>query len=67
LQGGVFFKFAVDTHNIYGSDAFALKAASREIQGLKCIYHSHVDGLNIPIMYLIDYRGFRMIGKSRHF
>eukprot|EP00029_Vermamoeba_vermiformis_P008257 TRINITY_DN3807_c0_g1_i2.p1 TRINITY_DN3807_c0_g1~~TRINITY_DN3807_c0_g1_i2.p1 ORF type:complete len:963 (+),score=137.13 TRINITY_DN3807_c0_g1_i2:44-2932(+) len=61
LHGGVFFKFAVDTHNIYGSDAFALKAASREIQGLKCIYHSHVDGLNIPIMYLIDYRGFRMI------
>jgi hypothetical protein len=76
---GILFKFAVDTNLrlkgyvsfdywMYGgfrrSDHFAAKAAGHELKGLISYYSANVDGLNFPLMALIDYRGFRLIAMS---
>jgi hypothetical protein len=61
LFRGVFFKFAIDSHNIYGGDYFAAKAASREYNGVKSYFMSKIKGLYVPMMVLVDYRGLRLI------
>lgn len=37
IKNGIMFKYAVDSKNIYGSDAFAAKAAGAEMRALRCI------------------------------
>ena len=61
-EEGIFFKFAIDLFKIYGGDEFAIKAAGLELQGLKCLLQTGIKGLHYPLMILIDYRGYRLIG-----
>jgi len=78
LEKGIFFKFAFDVNGIYGGHEFAQKAAGhgifshflkttshsfQELNGLKAYYNARIDGLHFPFMLLIDYSGFRLIGK----
>ena len=35
---GIFFKFAVDSQDLYGGDAFSMKSASNELNGLKSYF-----------------------------
>ncbi|KYQ96957.1 leucine-rich repeat-containing protein (LRR) [Tieghemostelium lacteum] len=69
----ILFKFAMDTMLgkecwMYGGkaprDDYAAKAASNELKGLTSYYTAGVEGLNYPMMALIDYKGFRLIALS---
>jgi hypothetical protein len=42
---------------------FFLCDEGRELQGLKAYFKARIKDLYVPFMVLIDYRGFRMIGK----
>lgn len=55
---------AVDHQGIYGGDAFCMKAAAHELKGLVSLYHCGVPQLNVPMMCLVDYRGYRLIAMS---
>jgi hypothetical protein len=60
----ILFKFAVDHKNIYGSDFSAAKAAGNELRGLMCYFNTSIPDLNVPLMALVDYRGFRLTAMS---
>eukprot|EP01125_Pyxidicula_operculata_P011795 TRINITY_DN385_c1_g1_i1.p1 TRINITY_DN385_c1_g1~~TRINITY_DN385_c1_g1_i1.p1 ORF type:complete len:1249 (+),score=314.60 TRINITY_DN385_c1_g1_i1:1159-4905(+) len=61
---GILFKFALDLAGIYGGDQNAMKAAGHELKGLMCFYNCQIPELNVPLMALIDYRGFRVVAMS---
>ena len=60
----ILFKFAVDHKNIYGSDYSAAKAAGNELRGLMCYFNASIPDINVPLMALVDYRGFRLTAMS---
>jgi hypothetical protein len=60
----ILFKFAVDHKNIYGSDFSAAKAAGNELRGLMCYFNTGIPDINVPLMALVDYRGFRLTAMS---
>lgn len=60
----ILFKFAVDHKNIYGSDFSAAKAAGNELRGLMCYFNTTITDLHVPLMALVDYRGFRLTAMS---
>lgn len=60
----ILFKFAVDHKNIYGSDFSAAKAAGNELRGLMCYFNCGIPDINVPLMALVDYRGFRLTAMS---
>jgi hypothetical protein len=60
----ILFKFAVDHKNIYGSDFSAAKAAGNELRGLMCYFNTGILDINVPLMALVDYRGFRLTAMS---
>eukprot|EP01113_Clastostelium_recurvatum_P045048 TRINITY_DN7684_c0_g1_i8.p1 TRINITY_DN7684_c0_g1~~TRINITY_DN7684_c0_g1_i8.p1 ORF type:complete len:1138 (-),score=347.00 TRINITY_DN7684_c0_g1_i8:32-3445(-) len=64
LRDGIFFKFAVDVFGLYGGDQYASKAAGHELKGLMAYFNCQIPGLLLPLMALIDYRGFRLIATS---
>eukprot|EP01126_Amoeba_proteus_P028128 TRINITY_DN27796_c0_g1_i1.p1 TRINITY_DN27796_c0_g1~~TRINITY_DN27796_c0_g1_i1.p1 ORF type:complete len:158 (+),score=23.81 TRINITY_DN27796_c0_g1_i1:65-475(+) len=41
-----------------------MKAAGHELKGAMCYYNCCVPGLNVPLMSLIDYRGYRVVALS---
>jgi hypothetical protein len=57
---GILFKFALDTEGFYSSDEGAAKAAGHELKGLQAYYNAKVPGLHVPLMVIIDFRGFRL-------
>lgn len=61
---GILFKFALDFHGLYGGDEYAMKAAGHELNGLMYYYNCEIPQLNVPLMCLIDYRGFRLVAMS---
>jgi len=74
---GILFKFAVDTKikttknwmygKYYRNDAFAMSAAGHELRSLERIVESgggFAEEVFVPLMTLIDYRGFRLIAMS---
>jgi len=61
---GILFKFALDEHNMYNGDENAMKAAGHELRGLMCYYNCHIPELHLPLMCLVDYRGFRLVAMS---
>jgi hypothetical protein len=61
---GILFKFAIDTSGLYGGDHHAMKAASHELKGLMNYFHCGIKELHVPLMALIDYRGFRLMAIS---
>lgn len=64
LHRGIFFKFALDTHGLYGSDERAMRAASHELTSLAEAFYEEVAGLCFPLMAVVDYRGLRLIATS---
>eukprot|EP01127_Copromyxa_protea_P018085 TRINITY_DN5615_c0_g1_i5.p1 TRINITY_DN5615_c0_g1~~TRINITY_DN5615_c0_g1_i5.p1 ORF type:complete len:1747 (+),score=336.92 TRINITY_DN5615_c0_g1_i5:29-5269(+) len=61
---GILFKFALDEEGLYGDDDNAMKAAGHELRGLMCYYNCHIPQLHLPLMCLVDYRGFRLVAMS---
>lgn len=59
----IIFKFAVDWLGIYHSDEYAQKAASHELKTAMRFYQL-CPGLRIPLLAVIDYRGYRMVAES---
>mgnify|MGYP001145372330 CR=1 FL=1 len=65
IHSGILFKFSVDRFGIYGKDdEMSAKAAAHELKGFKEVFESRIPGLCIPLMCIIDYRGFRLIAMS---
>ena len=52
--------------DISGSVDFysAITAAGHEFKGIAGYSKANVEGLNVPLIALIDYRGFRLIAMS---
>jgi len=61
---GLFFKFCIDEHGLYGGTENAMKTASHELKGLQNYFHTNVEGLCVPLMAFIDYRGWRLMAVS---
>ena len=59
---GILFKFAVDWKHFYGSDARAMKSAGHELKSLMRYYQC--EGIRVPLMALVDYRGYRLVAQS---
>ena len=64
VLSGILFKFAVDTHGLYGNDSFAAKVASLELQGLMAYFNLGLPEIHVPLMALVDFMGFRLIAIS---
>eukprot|EP00029_Vermamoeba_vermiformis_P008493 TRINITY_DN3992_c0_g1_i1.p1 TRINITY_DN3992_c0_g1~~TRINITY_DN3992_c0_g1_i1.p1 ORF type:complete len:924 (-),score=198.60 TRINITY_DN3992_c0_g1_i1:32-2803(-) len=60
----ILFKFAVDYNGLFGNDYAAAKAAGNELRGLISYFNTGISDLNVPLMALVDYRGFRLIAMS---
>ncbi len=61
VHAGVFYKFALPDGNIVTSVEDAAKVAGHELRGCMCYYNCAIPGLAVPLMCLIDYKGFRLI------
>jgi Clustered mitochondria/Hom_end-associated Hint/Translation initiation factor eIF3 subunit 135/Leucine Rich repeat len=59
----IIYKFASDWLHIYRSDEFAQKAAGHELKSLMR-YYRVCEGLRVPLIALIDYRGYRLVAES---
>lgn len=64
VHAGILFKFATDARGIYSGDEFAMKAAGHELKGLINFYKVHHFGICVPLMTIIDYRGFRLVAQA---
>lgn len=65
LVGNVLFKFAVDSSNIFGGDdAMAIKVAGHELKGVSAAFNAWLPDFSVPLLSLVDYRGFRLIGMT---
>ena len=62
LYHGIFFKFACDDKGLHTDDYYAAKVGGHELKS--AMRFSGVRGLNVPLMALIDYRGFRLVAMS---
>ncbi|PRP89382.1 hypothetical protein PROFUN_01245 [Planoprotostelium fungivorum] len=59
IVGNILFKFALDTHGLYGA-----KAAGHELKGLMSFYDCNLHDVSLPLMALIDFKGFRLVAVS---
>jgi hypothetical protein len=66
LVNNIFFKFALDIYHLYGGTEFAMKAANMELLGLDAYLDAQkvVHGLRIPLMCLLDYKGYRLAATT---
>jgi tetratricopeptide (TPR) repeat protein len=61
----IMLKFAIDSTGLYRwDDARAAKVAGHELKGLTCYANANVTTLHLPLMCLVDYRGFRLVAVS---
>eukprot|EP01105_Mastigella_eilhardi_P012345 TRINITY_DN2830_c0_g1_i2.p1 TRINITY_DN2830_c0_g1~~TRINITY_DN2830_c0_g1_i2.p1 ORF type:complete len:975 (+),score=154.79 TRINITY_DN2830_c0_g1_i2:32-2926(+) len=60
----VLFKFAVNKTGIFTDESHAAKLAGHELKSLVTICNQEVPGISLPLMALIDYRGFRLIAMT---
>ena len=68
LVQGILFKFSSDEMGILGrdSDPLSAKIAGHELKGLlACVNELSDEGLESPLMALVDYKGFRLIAMSQ--
>ena len=62
---GIFFKFAVDHHKLYGSDENAMKVACHELKGHTALVScGMMYGLKLGLMTVIDFQGSRLTAVS---
>eukprot|EP01119_Soliformovum_irregulare_P020844 TRINITY_DN6817_c0_g1_i2.p1 TRINITY_DN6817_c0_g1~~TRINITY_DN6817_c0_g1_i2.p1 ORF type:complete len:1128 (-),score=345.63 TRINITY_DN6817_c0_g1_i2:76-3459(-) len=64
LCKGIYFKFAVNSMNIYPDDEAAIKVAGHELAALNQVFSLWLKDFCFPMMILLDYRGFRLIAMS---
>mmetsp|Transcript_22531 Transcript_22531/g.32926 ORF Transcript_22531/g.32926 Transcript_22531/m.32926 type:complete len:1011 (+) Transcript_22531:60-3092(+) len=65
LWRGILFKMADGATGPYnGSDEAAAKAAGHDLKGSIHYYNAGVRELHLPLMALIDYKGFRMTAQA---
>lgn len=61
----ILFKFAIDSNGLYeGSNYAASKVADAELKGMLSYLNLNMTDLCVPLMALVDYRGFRLIAMS---
>lgn len=60
----IFFKLCVDSHNLYGGDEGASKAAGNELKGIMEYMDCRLAGLRFPMTVVIDYLGYRLVAES---
>lgn len=71
---GIFFKLAVDTHGLYGGDAYAAKAATQDLKSAQALAGASADrlrrsrgriaSLRTPLMATVDFLGRRLLAAS---
>jgi hypothetical protein len=54
-------QYAVDEHEYYDGDQWAMKTAGHELKGLLAIIACHIDNLGQPLVAVINYLGFRLV------
>lgn len=60
----ILFKLAIDSQSLFGaSDWAAAKVGGHELKGLTNYWNCNLD-ISLPLMALVDYRGFRIIAMS---
>ncbi len=59
---GIVFKFATDWQGLYRGDSNAMKAGANELRALMRYFGEQ--GLSVPLMALVDYRGYRLVAMS---
>tara|TARA_R110002050_G_C8839155_1_gene505827 strand:- start:85 stop:732 length:648 start_codon:yes stop_codon:yes gene_type:complete len=64
IVNNIMFKFAVDSHDIYGDDRWAAKAAGLELLGYCAYFNTHIPGLSLPLVAVVDFMGYRLICES---
>eukprot|EP01125_Pyxidicula_operculata_P011063 TRINITY_DN3612_c0_g1_i6.p1 TRINITY_DN3612_c0_g1~~TRINITY_DN3612_c0_g1_i6.p1 ORF type:complete len:233 (+),score=33.32 TRINITY_DN3612_c0_g1_i6:38-700(+) len=65
VKQGILFKFVCDDKGIYGGDDGAsMKVGGHELKGMIAYQQAEVPELHLPLMALIDYRGFRVVAIS---
>jgi tetratricopeptide (TPR) repeat protein len=66
FAANIVFKFAVDHRNLFDGDGdeAAAKVAGHDLRGLQCYFNCHLADLALPLMALIDYRGFRLVAMA---
>jgi hypothetical protein len=64
FHAGILFKFARDSYGLYHGDNYAMKGADHELRGLSSILSANIPQVHIPMMALLDYRGFRLVCSS---
>ena len=43
------------------NDAAASTVAGHELKGMQAYFNCAINGMNLPLMALVDYKGFRLI------
>lgn len=61
---GILFKFAVDSGIFAGNHVAAAKVAGRELTSILSVWNKAIRGLSVPLMCLVDYKGFRLVAMS---
>mmetsp|Transcript_41851 Transcript_41851/g.67155 ORF Transcript_41851/g.67155 Transcript_41851/m.67155 type:complete len:1087 (+) Transcript_41851:142-3402(+) len=64
IASNVLFRLPRDIHNLYGSDELAAKEANHQMKGLTAMYNASVSGLSLPLLAVINYRGFKLVAMS---
>jgi hypothetical protein len=64
FQEGILFKFALDSHGLYGGDINAMKSAGHEMKCLVSLFKRLDRNYFVPMVGVIDYKGFRIIAIS---
>lgn len=71
VHNQMFFKFAVDSHNLYGGVEWAAKSAGHELKGILAIIACHIDNLHVStspyhLTMLGSTHGYRILPWVSH-
>jgi hypothetical protein len=56
--------YILDATGVLGSDYIAAKVAGNELRGLIHYFNCGISGINVPLMTLVDYLGYRLIAMA---
>lgn len=62
----IVFKFALDKAGVFGyRTSAAMKVAGHDLKGLNCYFNTKISEIRLPLMCLVDYRGYRLLALSK--
>jgi Clustered mitochondria len=65
IVNSILFKFAVDSNSLFNdNDYAAAKVGGHELKGLLTYFSLGLTDVHVPLMALVDYRGFRLIAMA---